>query len=110
MRLVSFYYLTLISALSAFIFLPFWESSFAADRRTPVVIAVEKVGPAVVNINTSIRMTRNPFRTRNPLRDFFGRPSEGRAVERESLQAERIHHRFQVAYASVETEVRHFAF
>lgn len=85
MRLLSFYYLTLLSALAAFVLLPLWESSFAADRRTPVVVAVEKVGPAVVNINTSIRMVRNPFRARNPLRDFFGRPYEGRAVERESL-------------------------
>ncbi len=57
----------------------------AADRRTAVVLAVEKVAPAVVNINTSIRQTINPFRGRNPMRDFFGGFMGPRTVERESL-------------------------
>ena len=38
------------------------------DRRTPLVIAVEKVGPAVVNINTE----EAPRQVRNPFRGFFG--------------------------------------
>ncbi|MCH8157576.1 MAG: hypothetical protein IID18_07485, partial [Nitrospinae bacterium] len=39
------------------------------NRRTPIVRAVEKVGPAVVNINTeeAAPAIRNPFRNfRNP--------------------------------------------
>ncbi|MGV7222155.1 MAG: Do family serine endopeptidase [Nitrospinales bacterium] len=38
------------------------------DRRTPLVIAVEKVGPAVVNINTE----EAPRQARNPFRGFLG--------------------------------------
>ena len=44
------------------------------NRRTPIVRAVEKVGPAVVNINTeeAAPAIRNPFRNfRNPLFDQF---------------------------------------
>ena len=45
-----------------------------ASRRTPVVQAVERVGPTVVNINTeeAAPARRNPFRDfRNPLFDQF---------------------------------------
>jgi len=38
------------------------------DRRTPLVIAVEKVGQAVVNINTE----EAPRQARNPFRGFLG--------------------------------------
>ncbi|HAJ57694.1 MAG TPA: serine protease Do, partial [Candidatus Omnitrophica bacterium] len=46
--------------VSCFYLLP---SVHAQERRTPVVIAVEKVSPAVVNINTEevIRQRANPF-------------------------------------------------
>ncbi|MEE9259168.1 MAG: Do family serine endopeptidase [Nitrospinaceae bacterium] len=40
------------------------------DRRTPIVMAVEKVGPAVVNINTEEAVPA----VRNPFRDFSGTP------------------------------------
>ncbi|MBI3585431.1 MAG: Do family serine endopeptidase [Nitrospinae bacterium] len=45
--------------LTAYFLLPV----YAQERRTPVVIAVEKVSPAVVNINTEevIRQRANPF-------------------------------------------------
>ncbi len=58
-------------------------SAGAADRRTPVVIAVEKVSPAVVNINTSFVEVVNPFRSFNPF--FRGGSSRKRKVERRSL-------------------------
>ena len=56
-------------------------------RRTPTVLAVEKVGPAVVNITTETIVTqRSPFRgfNRDPLferffRDFVG-PQRRRTV------------------------------
>ncbi len=47
-------------------------------RETPVVLAVRRAAPAVVNISTEIvTRTANPFRSRNPFfdeffRDFFG--------------------------------------
>ena len=44
------------------------KSHDAYDRRTPLVIAVEKVGPAVVNIFTE----EAPRNFKNPFRDFFG--------------------------------------
>ena len=50
----------LLLLVSCFYLLP---SVHAQERRTPVVIAVEKVSPAVVNINTEevIRQRANPF-------------------------------------------------
>jgi serine protease Do len=47
-----------------------------ADRRTPVVIAVEKAGPAVVNISTEKIITRRSdpfFEFRDPMFDEFFR-------------------------------------
>jgi Do/DeqQ family serine protease len=39
----------------------FWGDAEASLRRSPVVIAVEKVGPTVVNISTVVRGRVNPF-------------------------------------------------
>jgi len=53
-------------------------SAAANPRETPVVLAVRRAAPAVVNISTeSVTREANPFRTRNPFfdeffRDFFG--------------------------------------
>jgi len=50
--------------VSCFLFLAsIFSPVHAQERRTPVVIAVEKVSPAVVNINTEevIRQRANPF-------------------------------------------------
>ena len=44
------------------------EADRKFDRRTPLVITAEKVGPAVVNIYTE----EAPRQTRNPFRGFFG--------------------------------------
>jgi len=44
------------------------ESRDSYNRRTPVVVAVEKVGPAVVNIFTE----EAPRNFKNPFRNFFG--------------------------------------
>ncbi len=44
------------------------EARDAYNRRTPIVVAVEKVGPAVVNIFTE----EAPRTFKNPFRDFFG--------------------------------------
>ncbi|MBI5815160.1 MAG: trypsin-like peptidase domain-containing protein [Nitrospinae bacterium] len=58
-------------------------NSYAANRRTVIVEAVEKTSPAVVNINTSKREQVNPFR-RSPL-GAFGGALGPMTVERESL-------------------------
>ena len=42
----------------------------ASLRRSPVVVAVEKVGPAVVNISTVVRERISPF-SAFPGDDFF---------------------------------------
>lgn len=44
--------------------------SGGVNRRTPVVLAVERVAPAVVNISTE-RLVRNPYYGRSPLEDFL---------------------------------------
>ncbi len=57
----------------------------SAERRTDVVKAVEKVSPAVVNINTVIRSETSPFRSRSGLPGFFGDFYRPRSIERQSL-------------------------
>ncbi|MBF0171458.1 MAG: trypsin-like peptidase domain-containing protein [Nitrospinae bacterium] len=57
----------------------------AADRRTPVVLAVERVAPSVVNINTSYVETVNPFRDRFGGRSPFGDLYPPQRIERTSL-------------------------
>jgi len=55
----------------------------AANRRTPVVEAAEKISPAVVNINTVTQEQANPFR-KTPFSEFFGRLGPS-TVKRQSL-------------------------
>ena len=55
--------------ITSFILLPFQVNALRQfERRTPLVIAVENVGPAVVNINTE----EAPRQARNPFRGFMG--------------------------------------
>ncbi|MCH7500190.1 MAG: trypsin-like peptidase domain-containing protein, partial [Nitrospinae bacterium] len=51
------------------VFIPALAAAHETDhRRTPIVTAVEKVGPAVVNIFTE----EAPRQVKNPFRDFMG--------------------------------------
>jgi len=52
-----------------FLVLPLHQAS-GAQRRSPIVIAVEKVGPAVVNISTTVKSRVSPFFA-FPGNDFF---------------------------------------
>lgn len=64
----------IIVSLTALLILavsPWAQADF--DRRTPIVSAVEKVGPAVVNIYTEEEAPD----VRNPFRNFGGSPFEG---------------------------------
>ncbi len=57
------------ATLACALLLPFQADAHRQfERRTPLVIAVEKVGPAVVNIHTE----EAPRQARNPFRGFFG--------------------------------------
>jgi serine protease Do len=63
----------------------FLPQAWASDRETPVVLAVRKVGPAVVNISSQQQMShtvspfgRNPFFD-NFFRDFFERGPQQRS-------------------------------
>lgn len=57
------------AAIAGLLILP-WQADAQRlhERRTPLVIAAEKVGPAVVNIYTE----EAPRQARNPFRGFFG--------------------------------------
>lgn len=60
----------------------------ADSRRTPVVRAIERVGPATVNITTTqqLQPARNPFFRRNPFfEEFFGRFADPRPRTTQSL-------------------------
>jgi serine protease Do len=61
--------IALIASIIGALFLPPQSDARPQfERRTPLVIAVEKVGPAVVNINTE----EAPRQARNPFRGFLG--------------------------------------
>jgi len=54
----------------------------AGSRRTPVVIAVEKTAPAVVNISTERTVEVEPFPLQDPFfRQFFGRFADPRMLQ-----------------------------
>ena len=60
--------------LAAFAVLFAGRAAEGASRRTPVVVAVEKVGPAVINISTIVRERVSPFfsmRGEEFFKDFF---------------------------------------
>jgi serine protease Do len=65
----------LASTLLCFLLVSTAGAESAASRRTPVVIAVEKVAPAVVNISTEKRVTRqfSPFPFDRDMERFFRR-------------------------------------
>lgn len=75
-------------ALAIALLLPAAPPARAADpflRRTPTVIAVQKVGPAVVNITTERIVQRRPFRPmHDPLFDQFFRDFFQPGVPRKS--------------------------
>ena len=51
------------------------------ERRTPIVAAIEKIGPSVVNISAE----RVVQQRRSPLDPFFGGENRGRTARSESL-------------------------
>jgi Do/DeqQ family serine protease len=65
---------TFFLSLIVFLGLTTVEETRASERRTPVVVAVEKVSPAVVNISTIVREQVRPsfpFSRDDFFRDFF---------------------------------------
>jgi serine protease Do len=70
---IHMYWILVLALIAAF---PAFAADTSISRRSPVVEAVERVGPAVVNVSTEqvLEMNRGPFRTwQDPLFDQFFR-------------------------------------